>query len=74
VLKPGKRYVLGRFTYADVVMATLLQGVLPVTDAFLGIPSATREVWTEEGLVRDYADLLTWRDELYERHRAARVS
>jgi len=68
-LKGGKPYLLGKFTYADIVMATLLQGVLPVTDLFLRLPRALREVWTDDTLAREYGDLLTWRDELYERHR-----
>ncbi|WP_394833811.1 glutathione S-transferase N-terminal domain-containing protein [Pendulispora rubella] len=68
-LKGNKRYLLGQFSYADIAMATLLQGVLPVSDLFLRLAPAVRDVWTEDAVARDYADLIAWRDDLYERHR-----
>lgn len=68
-LKGGKRYLLGQFTYADIVMATLLQGVTPVSDLYWRVAPALRDVWSDESVARDYGDLLAWRDDVYERHR-----
>lgn len=65
----GGEYLLGSFSYVDIAMATLLQGVEPVADRYLRLGPATRATWTRTELAREYADLLRWRDELYARHR-----
>jgi glutathione S-transferase len=62
-------YVLGRFTYADIIAASLLQAVVPVADRYLPLGPATRQVWTQPELAAAYPDLVAWRDRLYERHR-----
>ena len=58
-------YLLGAFSYADVAMATLLQGVAPVDDRFIRLGTGTREAWTNRRLAADYVDLVQWRDALY---------
>jgi glutathione S-transferase len=68
-LPAGSPYLLGQFSYADVAMASSLQGILPVDDRFFSLPPATREVWTRASLASAYADLLAWRDRLYQDHR-----
>jgi glutathione S-transferase len=65
-------YLLGPFTYADVAMATLLQGVAPVADRFIKLRPATRAAWTVDALASEYADLIAWRDGLYEGERLRR--
>jgi glutathione S-transferase len=65
----GDRYLLGSFTYADLALAVALQPVRPVSDEYLRLGPATRQAWTEPELAEQFADLLSWRDELYERHR-----
>ena len=62
-------YVRSSFSYADIIAASLLQGVVPVAHRYIRLGSATREAWTQPELAADYADLIRWRDELYERHR-----
>jgi len=62
-------YVLGRFSYADIIAASLLQAVVPVADRYLRLGPATRQVWTKPELAAAYPDLVSWRDRLYERHR-----
>jgi glutathione S-transferase len=62
-------YVLGRFSYADIIAASLLQGLVPVADRYVRLGPATREVWTNAQLAAAYPDLVAWRDRLYERHR-----
>lgn len=68
-LRGSSPYLLGAFSYADIAMATLIQGILPVADRFLRLGPATRAVWTHAALAPEYADLVSWRDELYGRHR-----
>jgi glutathione S-transferase len=62
-------YVLGRFSYADIIAASLLQGVVPVAERYLRLGPATREAWTNPELAAAYPDLVAWRDRLYQRHR-----
>jgi glutathione S-transferase len=74
-LNVSSPYLLGSFSYADIALASIIQGFLPVEDRFMKIGPATRKAWTRPDLVADYADLVAWRDVLYERHRLpAKVS
>jgi glutathione S-transferase len=63
--------MFGEFTFADIVSATLLQGVRPVDDAWLPLGPATRAAWTRPALAEAFADLIAWRDALYRDRRAA---
>lgn len=65
----GGSYVLGTFTYADIAAAVVLQGVRPVDAAFMSLGPATRRVWTQDLLAREFEDLIRWRDEVYRKHR-----
>lgn len=62
-------YLLGTFTYADIVMAVLLQAVKPVGNKYIKLGPATEKVWTIPEIAEKYKDLLAWRDELYAKHR-----
>lgn len=68
-LAGGREYLRDGFSYADIAMATLLQGVRPVEHARYPFGPATRRVWTHEALAAEYGDLIAWRDEVYRRHR-----
>jgi glutathione S-transferase len=76
----GAPYLLGTFSYADILMAGLLQGVAPVADEFIPLGPATHDVWSRPELAAEFSDLVAWRDALYTRHRrpaqppAARVA
>jgi glutathione S-transferase len=70
----GGYLVGGRFTYADIAMAMVLQGVSPVSERFMAVGPGGREGWTNEALKARYPELLAWRDDLYEKHRAKRGS
>ncbi|MDP2343469.1 MAG: glutathione S-transferase N-terminal domain-containing protein [Deltaproteobacteria bacterium] len=61
-------YLLGTFSYADIVIALLLQPVRPVQHERYPLGPATRELWTSSSSSA-YSDLLEWRDALYARHR-----
>ncbi len=65
----GKRYVLDEFSYADILVALLLQMVTPVQHAAYPLKPATRAAWTSPQLAKEFADLVEWRDALYTRHR-----
>ena len=72
LVRDGRHLVAGRFTYADVAMATALQFIVPVSDAYMPLGPATRVAWTHPELARGSADLIAWRDRLYtERRRPA---
>jgi glutathione S-transferase len=63
-------YVIGeRFSYADIVLAVVLQAVEPVAERFLPLEPAVRRVWASPRLREEFGDLVSWRDRIYERHR-----
>ena len=68
-LEGGKPYILGEFSYADIVMATSLQFIKPVADEYIALGEATRACMTIPELAYRYAALIEWRDGLYEKHR-----
>lgn len=65
----GGSYLLGHFTYADIAAALALQGVEPVRHPTLPLGEAFRRAWTHPALSAKYKDLLTWRDEIFRKHR-----
>ena len=69
----GRDTMLGEITYADVAAATLMQGIAPVDDRRIRLLPATRAVWTQDDLAREFSDLVLWRDRLYDAHRGSRV-
>ena len=70
-LAASSPYLEGSFSYADIAMATLIQGICPVDNRFVKIGPATRAAWTHRSLATDYEDLIAWRDGLYESRRLA---
>jgi glutathione S-transferase len=61
-------YLLGStFSFADVAIAASLQALSPRKESKLG--PATRAIWSNESLARDFEDLLAWRDTVYAKHR-----
>lgn len=62
-------YLLGTFTYADIVAATSLQGVVPVDGAYIRLGPGMRAVWTQPELAAEFSDLIAWRDQIYAQHR-----
>jgi glutathione S-transferase len=65
----GDHLVAGRFSYADITMATALQFFVPVRDEFIRLGPGTRAAWTHRGRIDQLDDLVAWRDRLYERWR-----
>lgn len=69
-LGAGSGYLLGGFTYADIVMAVSLQSVSPVAQRYIRLGPATRRVWSSPALAAEFGELIAWRDQLYEKHRS----
>jgi glutathione S-transferase len=65
------RYLLGRFTYADVSASQVLQFVSPVAASVRSvvIGRASRACFEHPVVAGAYHDLLAWRDALYAAHR-----
>jgi len=59
----------GQFSYADIAMASLLQGISPVGSGYIRLGPATRRAWTRPTLEKAYPELVRWRDNLYLEHR-----
>jgi glutathione S-transferase len=68
----GRDYVYGTFTWADILLASIVQGIAPVDDRYIRLGEASRKVWSHPDLAADFVDLVTFRDALYARHRSAR--
>jgi glutathione S-transferase len=64
----GGTTLLGQFTFADIAVAQVLAFVEP--PAFgLKLGDATRRSFCDDMLRERFADLIAWRDALYEAHR-----
>lgn len=68
-LQKSSPYLLGTFSWADIVACLLLQAVKPVQHPKYPLLPATRAQWEAPHLVEPLKDLLAWRDDLYARHR-----
>lgn len=62
--------LLGPFTFADIAVAQAAAFVTPPRTG-LRLGEASRRSFTDPALAARYADVLTWRDALYARHRTA---
>ncbi len=66
----GRRYLIGdTLSYADITMALIVQGLSPVDERYMPRIPGVRPSASPTALQRRYADLITWRDELYAQHR-----
>jgi glutathione S-transferase len=71
-LAGGRRHMVGdAFTFADIAVATFMQAIEPVDATYVPLAESLRDVWREPHLADRYHDLVTFRDELYQAHRAA---
>lgn len=66
--KQGPKTLLGTFTFADVAVAQLLAFVDPPSFG-LKLGEATRRSFRDDELCARFADLVAWRDALYDAHR-----
>lgn len=68
----GKPYLFETLSYADITMAVCMQALEPVSEPFLKLGVAAREVWRIDELAQEFADLIEWRNALYANHRASK--
>ena len=61
------RPLLGRFTLADIAIATALQAVRPHRSEPAGLLPAQREAWARPELATRWEDVLAWRDAMVRR-------
>jgi glutathione S-transferase len=64
-----KRTLFGELSFADIAIAQVLAFVEPPPSG-LRIGPANRRCFTDPGIKERYADLVAWRDALYDAHRA----
>lgn len=70
---PG-RPLLGRFTLADIAIATALQAVRPHATEPAGLLHAQRDAWERPELAARWEDVLAWRDAMVSRRPRAVVA
>ncbi|MFC3549550.1 glutathione S-transferase family protein [Lysobacter cavernae] len=64
----GGDYLLGRFSYADMAMAVVLETIAPNARTEPPLGPATRCCWSDPALAAEFADLLSWRARLAASH------
>ncbi len=60
----GGDYLLGRFSYADIAMAVVLEVVAPIARTEPPLGPVTARCWFDPRLAEAFADLIAWRDRL----------
>ena len=61
----GPRPLFGNLSYGDITAAQALAFVVPVTHPAYRIASASRQAFVDPDFSGEFADLVSWRDELY---------
>lgn len=62
----GRDTLLETFTYADVAMSLVLQFVAPAADEYIQLGPASRGAWADPDLATEFADLVAWRDRIFD--------
>ncbi len=63
----GTHLIDHRLSYADIAMAVVLQGVSPVErHPYVTMGVGMRRCWSTPSLASEFADLLEWRDRLFD--------
>ena len=57
-------YLLGRFSYADIAMAVVLETIAPIARTTPPLGPATKRCWSDAALAEEFSDLLSWRSRL----------
>lgn len=60
----GSDYLLGRFSYADIAMAVVLEVIAPIARVHPPLGPAAERCWQDSELADEFRDLLDWRDRL----------
>lgn len=65
----NREFVFDDFSFADMVVATMLQAVTPVDRRYIDLGAASEQVMCEPALATKYAALIRWRDRIYAERR-----
>lgn len=57
-------YLMGRFSYADITMAVVLEVIAPIAVTQPPLGPATQACWNDPNMADDFQDLLAWRNHL----------
>jgi glutathione S-transferase len=57
-------YLLGRFSYADIAMAVVLETIAPIARTTPPLGAATKRCWSDAALAEEFSDLISWRSRL----------
>lgn len=68
VLK-DRAFVLDNFSFADIIIATMLQAVTPVDPKYIDLGEVSSTVMREPVLEAKYPELIKWRDNIYALYR-----
>lgn len=60
----GGDHLLGRFSYADITMAVVLESIAPMARTQPRLGPATHRCWCDPALASEFEDLLQWRARL----------
>ena len=67
----GGDFLLGRFSYADITMAVVLEVVAPIANADPPLGPATQICWNDPEMAGEFQDLLEWRNRLAQAERTS---
>lgn len=62
------QYLLGEFSYADIVMALTVTSIEPPPTSVLPVGDVARKHLGDAQLAREYPELVKWRDQMLARH------
>lgn len=60
----GGDFLMGRFSYADIAMAVVLEVVAPIAKTDPPLGPATQSCWKDSNLAHEFQDLVDWRNRL----------
>ena len=62
--KSGSDYLLGKFSYADITMAVVLEVIAPIARTEPPLGSESERCWRDAELAEEFDDLIQWRNRL----------
>jgi glutathione S-transferase len=62
--RAGGDFLLGKFSFADITMAVILEMVAPIARTEPPLGPATKACWSAPELAAEFQDLLRWRERL----------
>ena len=60
--------ILSSLSFADMAAVAAIEFVSPVSNEWVRRGPSSRRLWSDESLIREFDDLLSWRDAFFEQH------